>query len=554
MSRIIISILVGLAFLSVDAGETCAATGHQEVAREGDSKPDTLVLCPIKFQPAIKQWTEYRSAQGHKIVVLSPAPSSVAILQQIKQVAQSGSLKNVLIVGDSGDEQAGPGELVTTDYVAAKVTVLFGSEPEIATDNTYADLDQDGIPDLTIGRIPADTVEEIRQYTNRIIAYESHSDHPSWQRRINFVAGVGGFGQVIDRLIEQTTLQIITDLIPGGYETKMTYGSWCSPYCPDPRRFSESAIKRFNEGCMFWVYIGHGDYDRLDNVYMPDQRYAILDNSMVPKLTCDNGSPIAVFLACYTGAADNCKDCLAETMLRQPKGPIAAICGTRMTMPYAMSLLSLEMVHEYFEGDAKTIGELMMLAKQRLVNGSNNNPDHRNMIEGMGKTFSPTPKLLTMERLEHVQLIHLIGDPLLRLKRPEKIEVQTLETATAGTMLSVRGNVPAAGNLIIELAYERDRLKDRRPRRKEYVSSEESFRSYQQIYERALDLVCAKKVIPVSEGKFESEIVIPQDTVGRCVVRAMLDSGQVFALGSSPISIKKNPSLRSAKKSSNQVK
>jgi hypothetical protein len=548
MLRSVVLLFVCLACVNLNAHRITGATS------DPGTPPDTLVICPQKFQAAMKKWTDYRVGQGHVIEMVTPALTSRAIRQQIRKVAVSGMLKNVLIVGDSGDARSAPDDLVPTDYVAAKVNRRFGADPEIATDNTFADLDDDGIPDLTIGRIPADSVEEIKRFTDRIIKYESHSRLSDWQRRINLVAGVGGFGQVIDGLIEQTTKQIITDLVPGGYETKMTYGSWCSPYCPDPRRFSESAIERFNEGCLFWVYIGHGTRHRLDKIFLPDQSHSILDSSSVPKLNCECGSPIAIFLSCYTGATDHPKDCLAETMLRQERGPIAAICGTRVTMPYAMSLLSLEMVHEFFEGESTTIGELTMLAKRRMVEGSENNVKYREMIEGMGKTFSPTPKMLKVERLEHVQLIHLIGDPLLRLKRPGKIELATSSSIAAGTKLKVRGSVPADGKLVIELAYERDRLRERRPRRKDYDSSNESFLSYQETYEKAHDLVCSSKLIAVTSGEFETEIDVPAEASGRCVVRAMLKSGELFAIGSAPVEVTKVSKTQSAKKATDVLK
>ncbi len=548
MLRIIVLLHVGLLSVFLDAGSTYGIIVSEPVSPVSVSvEPDTLVLCPRKFEAAMKTWVDYRTGQGHTISVLSPAPTPFGIKKQIREVAQKGCLKNVLIVGDSGDHRSAPDSLVTTDYVAAKVNVRFGSDPEIATDNTYADLDDDGIPDLTIGRLPADSVEEIERLTKRIIDYETNVGDLNWQRRINLVAGVGGFGSVIDSLIEQTTKQIITDLVPGGYETTMTYGSWCSPYCPDPRRFSESAIARFNEGCVFWVYIGHGSRHQLDKVYMPDQSHRILDNETVKKMDCQAGNPIAIFLSCYTGATDDPNDCLAETMLRQENGPVAAICGTRVTMPYAMSLLSLEMVHEFFNGDAQTLGELTLLAKRRMVLGSNNNREYRDMIEGMGKTFSPLPKMLKLERLEHAQLIHLIGDPLLHLKRPVKIKIDALETSMAGKKVKINGDVPAAGILKIELSYQRDRLRQRFPRRREFDSSDDSFNDYQETYEQAQNLVCATVVIPVTAGAFETELVIPRNVDGRCVVRAMLNSSAVFALGSQPIEVRKDPTARSAK-------
>jgi len=517
--------------------------------------PDVLVICPTRFQPAMKKWIAYRTDQGHRVSLVSPAPTAKEIKEQIRDVAKSGTLKHVFLVGDSGDRNANKKDLIPTDYVVAKVNVRFGSEPEIATDHTYADLDGDGVQDLSIARLPIDSAAEIEQFTNRVIEYESKSNNESWRRRINIVAGVGGFGKVIDGLIEQTTKQILTDLVPAGYETTMTYGSWSSPYCPDPRKFSAESIERFNEGCMFWVYIGHGARHRLDRIYMPDQSHEILNGKTVSKLDCKAGNPIAIFLACYTGATDHPQDCLAENMLRQKNGPIAAICGTRVTMPYAMSLLSLEMVHEFFNGKVVTLGELTMLAKTQMVNGSDNNQEYRDLIEGMGRTFSPTPKLLKQERLEHVQLIHLLGDPLLRLKRPTPLTIKADSKAVVGDKIKIKGTAATAGKLTVELAYQRDRFRVRPPRRKQYDSSESSFEQYQKTYQQAQQLVCATRSIMVnSAGEFETEIEVPEGTSGRCVVRAMLVSESDFSIGSSPIEIKKKSAERSAQKSESDFK
>ena len=512
--------------------------GKSAHAQEGI---DTLVLSPKLFHKALQPWVEYRQQQGHKIKVVAPRETFKAIDRQITEIADSQknkTLKNVLIVGD-GNHHGSHGEaVVLTGMVRAKVNVQFGSDPTIPTDSAYADLDEDGLPDLTIGRIPVDSADEVRQFTRRVIEYEK-SNNGTWQRRINCVAGVGGFGPMIDGLIEQTTKQMLTDLVPPSFDTTMTYGSWTSPYCPDPRKFASEAIDRFNEGCMFWVYIGHGSRHRLDRIHMPDQSHEILSNQTVSKLNCQNGDPIAIFLACYTGDFHDPRDCLAENMLRQPEGPIAVVCGTRVTMPYAMGLLSLEMVHEYFDGKAETLGELIRVAKRRMVDGSENHPEYREMIEGMGKTFSPLPKLLKQERLEHVHLMHLLGDPLLRVKRPSKLKMDVVESCVAGETLVVGCDIPVEGILKIDLAYKRDRLRNRMPRRREYDSSETSFSEYQSTYEQACDLVCTDRSILVRPGSVKLDLEIPPSATGKCVVRAMLVSEDGLHLGASPILLKR---------------
>lgn len=112
---------------------------------------DVLVICPDRFQQSMTKWIEYRTKQGYSVGMVSPAPKSSGVKKQIRDVAANGRLKHVFLVGDSGDRNSKHRDLVPTDFIAAKVNVRFGSEPEIATDHTYVDFDDDGIQDLSIG-------------------------------------------------------------------------------------------------------------------------------------------------------------------------------------------------------------------------------------------------------------------------------------------------------------------------------------------------------------------------------------------------------------------
>lgn len=516
---------------------------------------DTLVLCPVDFQPALAKWLSYRREQGYQIRVESPAPIATGIKRQIRKASDANPLKHVLLVGDSGDQFVRHQQLVATDYVPAQVNVIFGSDADIATDNTYADLDFDGLPELTIGRIPADSATQLNQFVDRVIAYETDANrnlHNSlWRRRINLVAGVGGLGRVVDAVVEQTAKQMITDLVPAEYQTSMTYGSWSSPYCPDPRRFSETTIERFNEGCMFWVYVGHGDRCRLDHVRLPDQSHPILDTNRAKQLSCANGSPIAICLACYTGATDARQDGLAETMMMQPGGPIAVLCGSRVTMPYAMSRLSLEMMEEFFDGDAVTLGQLVRVSLRRMADAKPAEPDtdrYRRLIEEMGKTLSPFPQLLKLERLEHAKLIHLLGDPLLKLARPEPLKIEATDKTVAGSSMTVNGVAPSDGELQIELVYERDRFLKRPKRRRDYEASDAAFQKYDQVYQQAQQRTVAKINVPVKRGSFEQIIEVPESASGRCQIRAVVVGPEVFAMGASAVRVARPETVREARK------
>ncbi len=522
---------------------------------------DTLVLCSSDLQAALGPWVDYRRRQGHRIAIRFSKPTVEQNIELIAEYAKGNRLENVLLVGDAGDRWLDPRKVVPTNLVPARVNLLFGSEPKIGTDNPYGDLDNDGIPELSVGRLTADTPRELTDTINRIIRYEQQPISQPWQRQINLIAGVGGLGRLIDTVVENATREIVTELIPAGYQTSLTYGSWTSPYCPDPRRFSETAIGRFNDGCLFWIYCGHGNRGQLDRIMLPDQNHRILDNELVDQLDCKRGSPIAICLACYTGAHDGPDDCLAENMMRQPNGPVAVVCGSRVTMPYAMSILSVEMMNEYFRGECKTLGQLMLKAKQRMAMKPDPKNKYRLSLDALGKTFSPMPELLAAECKEHMHLMQLIGDPLLRLKRPKTLGLKLVngnEDAppkfSTGDVVRVSGTTDQTGVMLIEIAYQRGRLRQRPTFRREYDSSDEAFSKIHEDYLKAISSVCVRKQIRVSPGAFEVGLTVPDDCKGVCDVRAMLLGAKEFAVDSVPIQVRSNRQTRQKRQAEDTVR
>ena len=355
--------------------------------------PDAVVVCPAAFRDALAPWLEHRTRQGHSLAVLSNAGTAEDIRRRIREAARRGRLRFVVLVGD-----AEPGlekdpvlraRCVPVHHARAEVNVLWGSEPHIATDNWYADLDDDRIPDVAIGRLTADTPEELALIVRKILAYERSVDCGSWRRRLNFVAGVGGFGTLADTVLESAARYFLTRDIPAGYRVTMTYGSWRSPFCPDPRLFHLTTASRLNEGCWFWVYIGHGFHLGLDRVQVPGGQYHILANPDIGRLDCRHGSPIALFLACYAGAFDARRDCLAEEMLRAPGAPVAIVAGSRVTMPYAMSVMGTELMDQCFRRRRETLGEALLHAKRNMMKETSDENPERAMLDAVAAAISP---------------------------------------------------------------------------------------------------------------------------------------------------------------------
>lgn len=504
--------------------------------------PDTVVVCPPAYLDTLRPWVAYRASQGHQFAFISNAGSAVEIREAIRAQAKQGGLKFVLLVGDA-EPYAVIDPLIRARsipcfMVKAKVNIKFHSTPELPTDNWYADLDDDGVPELAIGRLPADSPQELAAMIDRIIHYETSGWPGAWCQRVNFVAGIGGFGRLLDPIVELATKRYLTDGIPPEYSTTMTYGSWRSPYCPNPYQFHDETVLRFNEGCLFWVYIGHGYPYQLDRVRVPGQAHHILDVNDVSKFDNQRGIPVAIFLACYTGAYDQPYDCLAEEMLRAPGGPAAVLAGSRVTMPYAMAVLGSGLLDEYFQQETETIGEIILNAKRQMADDAPQRAD-RKLLDLLGKAVSPNPGLLSEERHEHLQLFNLFGDPLMTMRRPDKVQLEELDKAMAGTIVQVRGTTPLAGTGYVELICRRDQMRIDPPPRHRYDNSLASLNSFNATYRQANNPVWTRHAVSFGEGNFLTAIKIPVEARGNCHVRIFLEdgTGQHFALGSTDVQI-----------------
>lgn len=524
MGRIVWVLLVGLAAASPAA--------------------DVLVVCPPEFRPALKPWVRDRSSRGHTFAWISHEGTAEEIRDRIRKAAgPPGRARFLVLVGDADPamhhDPAIRAVSIPTHFAEARANVPFTKERDIATDNWYADLDDDQLPDLAVGRLPVDTSQELATVVRKILDYERNTDFGAWRRRISFVACPGDFGGLIDSVIEQGARRLTTEGIPPSYATTAMYGHWRSPYCPDPRLFSREALGRINEGALFWVYIGHGHCRTVDHVTLPDRTaHPILRYDDVRTLECRSGQPIAVFLACHTGRFDDPEDSIAEEMLRTPGAPVAIVAATRVTMPYAMTVMGGELMRGYFEQRIETVGELVQEAKRQMVLRPRNTASAR-VLDSLAVALNPRSPNPAVERMEHVLLFHLIGDPTMRVPHAEEATIESLDRLTAGGEIVVRCESPLAGTCVVELAPPRDTLPFQPPSRRRFSPSEELLAELHETYRRANEPVLASAVLDVDAGPFEATLQVPSTHIGAGHVRVYIEGRSGYALGSKEVRIEK---------------
>ena len=546
-----------------------ASLGFAHGAMADDVTSSVVVVRPKAWEGALKEWLDYR-AHNYHVIQVDSVESAQELRRSILWATEQAlvPVTAVLLCGDVGivddSDSKNPRFIPLTPTFQIPTTVKLGpfTTPTLATDLGYGNIDGDECPELAVGRLPAKSPEDLSRMLRRSIDYEQSQSIGPWRDRIHATAGVGGFGVLADTAIESVARRLLSEGIPDRFQLNMTYASLTSPYCPDPFSLTRSFISKINEGGLFWVYIGHGNVDRLDDFMVGDEAIPICLSEHVSQFAIPDGPSIALMLACFTGAFDARVDCFAETLLARNDGPIAVIAGSRVTMPYGLSQLSTEMMDGCFRDQIPTLGEILLNAKRNIwkksafptaiqdpkpavaaqdldSSGVRLRAKQRSLMEQMAMALSPEGHDLTEERREHVRLMNLLGDPLLRIRHPISMPVRCEGDPLAGKPIVISGNSPHPGKLKVELALSRDRLPDGVQSVSDFRGTDAQRKTMQANYSRASDLVLVKSEQKIASGEFSVELLVPEECRGRCVLRAFVYGNDEWASGSQRVNVRR---------------
>ena len=402
-----------------------------------------------------------------------------------------------------------------------------------ASDNPYACVGESRIPDLAVGRFPARDAVELAGFVERTIAYERDVAPAEWRRDFAFIAGEGRFGPVIDTVLESVFTKIVSEMIPYHFDVDLTYHSATSPYFYPPSRFSDRVVERMNEGALVYTYVGHGSEQSFDG--------QILRVDDVGDVSCEARNPVVFVLACETGHYDNPgQDCIGEALLRRPDGPVAFLGSSRDSQPYANGLLGFGLVLELFSDDRPaTFGETIVAAKRRMVSDPKN--PERTRFDAMATMFL-TPQEMESQRIEHLALYNLLGDPALRLAYPDaacRIEAPAAATAGAGLEVGVTSKDVPAGRAIVTVEVDRRRwvgeVEAAGPGDAAGSKEERILGNYRTANRK----VIARAEVEFDGGAFAVAIDLPAGApTGESYVKVYVEGKEKIAVGSRPIEIR----------------
>jgi len=360
------------------------------------------------FVGAIQPLADKRRSDGFDAVI-----STQPVAQAIGALARRPA--SILLVGDDQ-----PGEQNQPWYVPARRAKLYRWMPNqrerFASDLLWGDLDGDLVPDVPVGRIPARTPQQAARIAAKILAYERRSPRPSDLRLLAW-AGSPGYSQAVDALATRFLLSSLRRRAPAWATPWIISADQSSVLCgwpPDqPRLFNE----QFRRGGGFAALIGHGAAERFNSMAFGGKpiRYTA-ETAREALLEGEPGAPLLI-LACHCGDFALPRDCLAESLLRMPAGPVAVLAATTESHPLTNYFSGTCLLRTLDRKHARLGALFLAVQKQAMKVRSLLMERILKDVEGKLEEEIDVAKL----RRDQILMYCLLGDPATRLRLPEPL-------------------------------------------------------------------------------------------------------------------------------------
>lgn len=313
-----------------------------------------VIISHASLLAAVAPLAALRQSQGHAVKVIDVADlydefnfgaESPYAIQSFLSTAQANWTTKPAFVLLMGNGTFDPRNyLGTTVPDLVPVKLVDATLLETASDDWFADFNNDGIPEMAVGRIPAESVSDATIAVNRLIAYDQSSG--GWKYHALLVAGADdnpgdnfeGFSAAVKALL------------PGSV-TATTILAGSDALAPS------DVLAGLNTGESLVNYVGHGS----DEVWAD----GLLSSEEVAGLTNGNAAPFVLSMTCLNGYfQDVYTDALAKALLAAPNGGAVAVwASSGLTDASPQSNIDQAMVKALYGASGTTIGQAARAAK-----------------------------------------------------------------------------------------------------------------------------------------------------------------------------------------------
>jgi len=252
------------------------STWHQET-----QGADLVIISHPEFMESLQPLKTHRESQGFSVALIdvediydefsygTRTPQAIKDFLARANSSWQTPPRFVLLVGDASFDPRnylGPGN---QDFLPTKL--LDTTYMETASDDWFVDFDNDGLPDMAIGRLPVQTAEEAATVVSKLIAYDQ-SEAGDWATEALMVADLS------DTFDFEGGTQEVDALLP----ESMTVWSIYRGQAGDEAARA-SILGSINEGKLIVNYMGHGAVDLWrGNVLIASDADSLTNGSALP--------------------------------------------------------------------------------------------------------------------------------------------------------------------------------------------------------------------------------------------------------------------------------
>ena len=342
-----------------------------------------LIVTHADFEAQAERLASLKRADGYRTAVVDVDRAydrfsggiveANAIRELVRHYVRGGSLRYVLLVGDDTFDYHDYARTGAVSYVPS-LLAWDGEFGRVPSENRYADVDDDGRPDVAIGRLPVQTAEEAAAVVDKIAAQGSLAGATRHLAAVDDEAqGDVSFRAEADALAAS---------LPAGAELRWAEVGAGIDAARGALRGGFGAVQAIH-------YFGHGGPE----VWADEALLTVDDVHALPDAS---PAPVLFVWACESQWYQYLfGPTIDEALLLKPAGGVSAAFGpVGISSPAAQRLL-LERVYRGLFAHGLTLGEAVRRAKAETLAAD---PAAGPVVDGFG----------------------LIGDPALRLSpRPD---------------------------------------------------------------------------------------------------------------------------------------
>lgn len=340
---------------------------------------DYLLITHPRFAAAAEELAKFR--RQHNGMAVSVAliedvydeftyglaePEAIRLLVSYATQFWQVSPSFLLLFGDAcWDPKGLLAETVKKDYVPT-----FGNP---VSDAWFACLDgpDDMVPDLFVGRIPAETPEQAESIVQKIIAYEQDITPAAWRKRVLLING--GFDSWEQQQFGQQSRLLADSIIarPPSSCLPLVISKTSQGYFQGEHR--DDILAALNDGVLWTNFVGHAATGTWD---------LMLNSADLLELTNRGRLPFVTSMTCHTARfANPHSSCFGEQFLALPQSGAIAFWGTTgWGYLFHDQVVMTQLFRAALRDTVHILGAATTLAKVRLWESLGNSQFTRNTI------------------------------------------------------------------------------------------------------------------------------------------------------------------------------